>query len=489
MNLPKLRNVTSDCACLGWKSAQFCAAIITTALALSSTSHAQCLHSTQTAKLEPADAQKGDNLGQSVAISGSTLICGANDVDTTGGADAGAAYIYELSLGAWTQQAKLVALDGATDDSFGISVAIDGDTAVVGASFARIGTQASQGAVYIFVRSGGAWTQQAKLVGLDSDANDRFGRSVAIRENTVAIGSTKGVYVFVRSGTAWVQSRAIAVSAGNFGYAVSLSDDQLMVGAPNEVVGGFTAAGAAYIYQRTGSDLGPWNLQSRLTPSVQNTSMNFGKSVSIDGVWAVVGAPGYMNGTTPNAGAAYFYRRQGPTWIAMQQLKGSASPAGNFGGAVSIYNQTAAIGSVGYQQLGYPLSGTGAIFKLINGTWVNRAMAWVSDPRPSARLGTSIAIFEQTAVIGATGGGSNPLTSNAGAVYIFDFTACCPTDFNVDSVIEDADFVIFATSYEVYNCADPEMPIGCAADLNHDEQVDDLDFAIFATAYERYICP
>jgi hypothetical protein len=142
-----------------------------------------------------AGGASGDIFGQSVAIYGSTAVVGAPYKNSY----TGAVYVFVRSGTAWSQQAKLTAADGASRDYFGISVAIYGSTAVVGAP----GKNSNAGAAYVFVRSGTAWSQQAKLTAADGASGDNFGFSVAIYRSTGVVGAlgknsnTGAAYVFV----------------------------------------------------------------------------------------------------------------------------------------------------------------------------------------------------------------------------------------------------------------------------------------------------
>ena len=151
----------------------------------------------QQAELTPSDGASGDYFGASVAISGSTAVVGSfpNDSYT------GAAYVFVRSNGVWSQKAELTASGGVVGDDFGDSVAIDRSTVVVGAP----GTDSYTGTAYVFVRSNGVWSEQAKLTASDGIAFDLFGTSVAISGSTAVVGaqgsnSTGAAYVFVNSG-------------------------------------------------------------------------------------------------------------------------------------------------------------------------------------------------------------------------------------------------------------------------------------------------
>lgn len=189
-------------------------------------------------KLLASDGGAGDQLGWSVDVDADTAILGAVG-DDDGGNGAGAAYIFTRSAGVWTEQQKLVALDPAMNDALGWSVGIAGDTAVVGTPFAS-GT----GAVYVFVRSAGVWSQQQKLIADDAASGDQFGFTVAIEGDTVVIGAPSdddgapqsgSVYVFVRTGGIWTQrQKAVANDPGDgssVGISVSFSTNTIVAGA------------------------------------------------------------------------------------------------------------------------------------------------------------------------------------------------------------------------------------------------------------------
>lgn len=156
----------------------------------------------------------------------------------------------------WSQQAQITATDGASGGNFGVSVAISGTTAVVGAKH-EIGTGVNTGAAYVFVRGTGGWTQQAVLTASDGAPNDQFGFSLALSGSTAVVGawnttSSAGVaYVFVRSNGAWSQQAELTASApdSQFGFSVALSGATAVVGAPNDN----DVIGAAYVYGRSGT--------------------------------------------------------------------------------------------------------------------------------------------------------------------------------------------------------------------------------------------
>jgi hypothetical protein len=143
----------------------------------------------QSAKLTASDGAANDQFGYSVATSGNTAIVGAV-ADTVGAiSDQGSAYIFVRSGTVWTQQQKLTASDGAVFDNFGISVAISGETAIVGSFGDDVGVNGSQGSAYVFVRNGAVWTQQQKLTAIGGNAGDDFGTGVAVSGDKIIVGA------------------------------------------------------------------------------------------------------------------------------------------------------------------------------------------------------------------------------------------------------------------------------------------------------------
>ena len=217
-------------------------------------------------KLTASDGAANDQFGRSVAISGATAVVGAGG-DDDNGPGSGSAYIFTHSGTNWTEQAKLTASDGVTGDWFGSSVAISGDTAIVGARHDNPNSSKS-GSAYVFVRSGTSWTQQAKLIANDGGANDEFGISVAISGDTVIvgawgdddvsnnIGNAGAAYIFTRSSTNWIQQAKIVASDrasdDDFGLSVSISGDTAIVGSYGDDDNG-ARSGSAYIFARAGS--------------------------------------------------------------------------------------------------------------------------------------------------------------------------------------------------------------------------------------------
>src|SRR5262245_6480268 len=275
-------------------------------------------------KLEASDPAQFDSFGSSVAISDDTIVVGAVSASGAQNNDQGAAYVFVRSSGgAWTQTQKLEVSvpDARFANSFGDSVAISGDTLVIGAPNYFDGAAGfGQGAAYVFVRSGGIWSEQQILLASDPGPFELFGDSVAISGDTVVVGASFGTgavdpqqgtaYVFVRNGVVWTQQQKLeapdAAAIVRFGDSVAISGDTVVVGA-------FLAAGAAgaqqgkaYVFMRSGP---VWTLQQNLVPSDAEIFDQFGSSVAISGETLLVGAQGDRRVTSPRfpVGSVYVF--------------------------------------------------------------------------------------------------------------------------------------------------------------------------------------
>jgi len=394
----------------------------------------------QQGKFQASDAQASDYFGYSVSISGdgNTAIIGAYQEDDTGFVyEAGAAYIFTLSGGTWTQQQKIQASDRQAGDRFGYSVSLssDGNTAIIGAY--REDTGGSEaGAAYIFTRSSGTWTQQQKIQASDIQAVDYFGYSVSLSSdgNTALIGAWRedtgasnagAAYIFTRSSGTWTQQQKIQASDAQasdyFGHSVSLSGDgnTALVGAYLEDAGG-TSAGAAYVFTRSS---GTWTQQQKIQASDAQASDYFGYSVSLsgDGNAALVGAYLEDAGGT-NAGAAYVFTQSNGTWTQQQKIQASDPQASdNFGYSVSLSGDgnTALVGAHP-EDTGF---GAAYIFTRSNGTWSQNQKIQASDAETYDYFGYSVSLSGDgnAALVGAYL--EDTVDTDAGAAYIFTSTS------------------------------------------------------------------
>ena len=282
---------------------------------------------------------------------------GAHREDPGNTSNAGSAYVFVRSNGTWSQQQKLVAGDRGVSDYFGYSVAIDGNTAVVGAYLEDPGNTSNAGSAYVFTRDGTSWNQQQKLTAGDRERSDHFGYSVAIDGDTAVVGAYRedpgnlgdagSAYVFVRSGTSWSQQQKLVAGDKErgdwFGHSVAIDGNTAVVGAYREDPGNLGDAGSVYVFTRDGTS---WNQQQKLTAGDRERYDSFGYSVAIDGNTAVVGAYQEDPGNTSNAGSAYVFTRDNGTWSQQQKLTAGDRGAGDyFGYSVAIDGDTAVVGA------------------------------------------------------------------------------------------------------------------------------------------------
>ncbi|NOY61632.1 MAG: hypothetical protein GXP10_00520 [Gammaproteobacteria bacterium] len=270
---------------------------------------------TQATKLTASDGAQKDFFGKSVAISGDTVLIGADGDDEQG--NVGSAYIFVRNTDdSWSQQAKLMASDGAVDDFFGASVAINGDQAFIGA-YGSDKNGAESGAVYLFKRNAtsGVWAEQFTFPSPNSAADERFGFSLSFDGNTLLIGAdgnssngqSSGIaYLLTLSTTnnVWSYEAALVPLDGRandrFGHSLSLSGNRALIGTDlgNSRI---PKSGAAYLFIRSAS--GAWDKQGKLSPLVENEELSFGLAVAIDGLTAFVGAPRSNDNGQPNSGS------------------------------------------------------------------------------------------------------------------------------------------------------------------------------------------
>jgi hypothetical protein len=266
----------------------------------------------QQAKISASDGTTFDNFGISVGISGDYAIVGAYQDAIGANTNQGSAYIFFRMGTSWTQQQKLTASDGAAGDYFGFDVAISGDYAIVGAYNHDVGANLNQGEAYIYVRGGGSWSQQSPLTCSDAGPNKLFGYSVSISGQYAAIGaygdlSGQGsAYVFFRSGVNFTQQQKIVAFDGaasdNFGYAVAITQDYLLVGAPNDDIA-FTNQGSVYLFKKNVSQ---WPMLRKIEEFNANANFNFGKAVSASLLNLIIGSPQNNNSGFSSAGSISF---------------------------------------------------------------------------------------------------------------------------------------------------------------------------------------
>lgn len=524
----------------------------------------------QQAYLKPSNTNAFDHFGAAVAMSGDTVVVGAdqedsnatgvngNQADNSAGGS-GAAYVFVRTGATWSQQAYLKASNTGALDDFASSVSISGDTIVVGArredsnATGVNGNQSnnsaeSAGAAYVFTRSNGVWTQQAYLKASNSEYGDLFGEGVAVLGDTIVVGAigessnatgingsqsnnsiaaSGAAYVFVRSGGVWSQQAYVKASnpgeIDSFGQSIALSGETMVIAAPIESSNATGVngnqnndlseySGAAYVFVRSGAN---WSQQAYLKASNTGSGDQFGGSVAIEGDTIVVGARVENSSSTGvnggqgssaayfGAGAAYVFVRNAGTWSQQAYLKASnTGQTDNFGHGVAIAGDTIVVsapqedsnasGMNGDQSNNSALdAGAAYVFARSAGVWTQQAYLKGSNTAQADHFGMSVAMSGNTIVIGADEEDSNATGVNgaqadnsmsmAGAAYVFVLpnSSQCGADLNGDNKVDGADLGKLLGSWGP--C------VGCASDLNGDGVVDDADLHTLLGAWGN--CP
>ena len=324
---------------------------------------------------------------------------------------------------------RVVIVDGAQTDFFGWSVAIDGDTALVGAYGVTVGGYKQQGAAYVFTKSDGIWNLNATLIADDGYAFDTFGSRVALSGNIAAIGAYQkdggrgAVYVFSGSGANWSQKARLVADDGVandcLGWSLAATGQTVLAGAPF-VMTGQVQTGAIYVFAPAG---GTWTQTQKFFPDDINSGDFFGSTVAADGTTAVVAADGALVGANYGQGAVYVYDGAGGTWTQQAKLTADDGAAfDNFGRSVAVSGSTVFVGAPyvvidgnGFQGAAYVFSGSGS-------NWQQDQKLVASDGAADGYFGWSVAVSGDNALVGA---GSYNM-ARAGEAYSF---ARAPTLF------------------------------------------------------------
>ena len=315
----------------------------------------------QQAKLTATSPAASDYFGQDVAISGNLAAVGAYGYNGTTYSDEGRVFIFRRSGTSWSLEAEITGSSLRAGDWFGYSLDLAGSTLVVGAYRDDIGGS-NAGAAYVFERTFNVitqkaiWTQVAMLKADFPDSGDGFGKGVAISPDgqRILIGSpydddietdAGAAYVFEDGGTGWEQTEKLtkssSLSGDQFGFAVALSNNHALIGAPYRN----NNQGAAYIcaYQM----LAGWQTCSTLTMTAPQASDDgLGYAVSLEGGIAMVGAYSH-NSPAADIGTAFLWQQQGLFWTYLQQINASDYASGDYYGfSVALSGTHAAVGSV-----------------------------------------------------------------------------------------------------------------------------------------------
>jgi len=389
-------------------------------------------HPTREWKLVVSDGDYGDFIGQSVAVDGDTAVVGAPEDNNQNGDTAGSAYVFSRDSDGWTQQVKLIADDGNSQDRFGKSVAMDGDTAVVGAIGDEDPNGPGGGSAYVFTRDGDRWIQQAKLVPDDGGKTDYFGFSIAIDGDTVVLGAfadndpngsrAGSAYVFTRDGGKWAQQAKLVANDGDsgdgFGWSVAVDGDTIVVGGNQIQISPEPGANSAYVFARDGDT---WTQRAKLTADDSDDGDRFGESVAVDGDLAIVGESQTNRANEPGSGSAYVFARDGSRWTQQAKLTADDGASGDgFGWSVAMDAGTAVIGAIRDDlKMKRDVSGSAYVFARDGGKWTQQAKLTADDGDTGKGFGWSVAIDDNMAVVGTNQVLSEGLDWHVSA-YIFD---------------------------------------------------------------------
>jgi hypothetical protein len=425
-------------------------------------------------RLEAADGAFNDFFGQSLAADGTALASGA-PLDADNGVNAGSAYVLRRDGNSWSQEDKLLASDGAAGDLLGYSVGISGDAVVAGAS-RDDDNGVDSGAAYVFRLQGGAWFEEEKLLAADGAAGDHFGWSVAISGDRAlagadladGVGADSGsAYVFARSGGTWSQQAKLTASDGaaldRFGWAVALDGDVAIVGAPQETGG--SATGSAYIFRKAPAGPG-WNQEAILQASNGLGNNEFGTSVAIDGDVAIVGAA-VDDGAGQWAGAAYVFRRIAGTWVEEAILvPDDIGEHDMFGSGVDVDGDLAMVGAFSDNDNGM-MSGSAYVFERAAGAWTQTAKLLAPGGAAFDALGAEVEIQAGLAIAGAAG-------DDDGAIQVF--RGFSGADCNGNAELDDCEVLAGKAPDLNGNGVPDECDI--PADLDGDGSVGIVDFLL-----------
>ncbi len=430
-------------------------------------------------KLLPPDRLENGDFGVSVALDGSYLLVGMRQFLFGG---TGAAYLFELVDDEAMLVGSLFADDGGPGHDFGRAVDIDGDLIVVGAPLAEHrGVQT--GAAYVFHRDEGgadAWGQTAKLVASDGGAIYLFGSAVSICGDTVVVGSRYAhapggdsnfgaAYVFQHEPgdpSTWVEVARLDGtfrdgSTHEFGAAVDIDDDTVIVGDWRQHVKLQLNAGAVYIFERHHGGQDNWGEVKKITADPPVNQGDFGSSVSIHGDTAIGGSPG--------DNSAYTLQRDHGEWGEAQKL--TALVSGTFGGSVSIHGDRAIVGAKSDSDDGSE-SGSAYIFRRSGvDTWSEAEKLTASDAEADDWFGWSVAINEDLALISAMRDDED--FKDSGSAYVFDIPL---GDIDGDCIVGPHDLILMLGAWG--DCPAPENCHNCHIDLDGDCTIGTSDLLI-----------
>ena len=416
----------------------------------------------QQAELSLSDGVAGDTFA-AAAISGDTLVVGAPGRRVGANASQGAVYVFERPAVGWahaTPVAQLRASDGAAGDELGATVAVSGDTIVGGAGAHKVGSNASQGAAYVFVKPASGWkdaTQTAQLTASDGTAGEGFPTALGVSGDTIvaasfghAIRNTDGsrgeAYAFVKPAAGWMDAHESAklqasdgADADEFGISVGVSGDTIVVGADHHKVAGNAGQGAAYVFAKPAGMTAIETEGAELTASDGGANDRFGRAVAISGDTIVAGAPNHQVGLSRQGAVYVFVKSLGgfsANTTQTAELSASDGVTGDgLGFAVATSGDTVVAGAFSHQVGANPFQGAAYVFARPGFVWskpiqTETTQLTAADGVANDLFGIILGVSGNTI---AVGGGLHSLGApgfGKGAVYLFatppDITIAAP---------------------------------------------------------------
>ena len=339
---PNRTNVKSAARCRGrltmnWRRSVSIVAVMLGVVSTAAAADPPC-ELRETGVIVPSDGAASDNFGNAISMDGDRALIGAYEADD----DRGGAYVFNFIGAEWVQEAKLTADDAQEDDRLGRHVALDGDCALV----AAIGVDDYRGAVYVFRRTRDDWVQEAKLEASDGEAAGRFGSAVALLDDLAVVGAYRdddvaedagAAYVFQRTGSTWTERQKLTASDGfasqRFGHTVALSDGVIIVGAPAG-----DPPGSAYVFVYDGSQ---WIELAKLHAPVPQDEDDFGRGLAIENDVLLVGAHQVVY--------VYRYDVDDDEWLLEDALEPWEGDTYWYGTELAISGDHAFVGGFGYR--------------------------------------------------------------------------------------------------------------------------------------------
>jgi hypothetical protein len=362
----------------------------------------------------------GDGFPGALALDGDRLLVGRPN-HSPHGIQSGEVLEFSHSAGTWVQVDAFAPNDGQDYDSFGFALALDGDRVAVGAAEDDDVTENS-GAVYVFEHVGSNWVQTAKIKTNGPGFYNYLGGSVALSGDRIAAGAegaglSGAVYIFERSAGAWTQKAkltdpSLGTDAG-FGVSLSMTGERLLIGAwfaPSSSV----QSGAAYVFDKIGS---VWIQSAVLTLAAPMSLDRFGTAVALRNDVAVVSAP-LRDLVAPDSGGVYVFRHIAGAWQLESTLAGASAGWGDLIGNFLAFDGDRILASAEGHDAGNPDIGAAYLFQYDGTGWFEAAELRAGDPHDTDHFGRGVALENEHALVGAPF--ADAPAGSSGALYVFD---------------------------------------------------------------------